>query len=168
MFEQLDHLWQLVIYFWFFFYANVNIDVQQVIKTWASITTKKPLLFTFQSSLEFLLILKNSAGSDARWWKFKYILAVSRSVNTAVLGKNLCEGLISHWLPKCCKEFHLLYAMQVTSLIKAQFFLQPVKLKISELNTHFPFFLQPPMPKCVRFLCHWGLLIMEQFLMSPG
>lgn len=88
-------------------------------------------IYISEHSLEFLLILRNSAGSDAGWWRFKYILAVSRSVNTAVLGKNLCEGLISHWLPKRCMEFHLIYAMQVTSLIKAQFFLQPVKLKTS-------------------------------------
>lgn len=78
-------------------------------------------VYISEHSLEFLLILRNSTGTDAGRWRFKYILTVSRSVNTAVLGKNLCEESVSHWLPKCCKEFHLLYAVQVTSLIKAVF-----------------------------------------------
>jgi len=50
VFELLDYLWQLRIYF-LFFYTKVNIDVQRVIKTQAYITAKKPWLYSFQNEV---------------------------------------------------------------------------------------------------------------------
>lgn len=77
------------------------------------------LVFKAQSSISSHVgEQKQHKGTEA--W-FICTLTVSKSVNADVLAKNPWDGSVWHWLSKCFRGLHLLYAMQVKSLIKVSF-----------------------------------------------